>query len=169
MFYNQENRVFFLQIEISVIWLACECWESTQGSRTRLGSYWDVSAATAPLPRSVYTHWRSREPPDRPRGHEERYQLGGTKSATRSGNPPPNCHNRIRFPGMPLHFHNRRPRGEPGVSHDPQGPHTLRDRTRSPQRCTPALLDRHTIGQCNCESVCRYIDMFPTRPTGFPL
>ena len=37
---------FFLQIEISVIWLASECWESIQESRTRLGSCWDVSAAT---------------------------------------------------------------------------------------------------------------------------
>ena len=50
-FIKKTELLIFLQIEISAIWLTSEGLESIQESRTRLGSCWDVSAATAPLPR----------------------------------------------------------------------------------------------------------------------
>ena len=33
--------------------MVSECWESIQEARTRLGSCWDVSSATAPLPSRI--------------------------------------------------------------------------------------------------------------------
>ena len=58
----------------------------TYTSGIMLGRLCGHHASLAVLPGIVRTHWRSRESSNRPRGHEGRYQLGGTKPFARSGN-----------------------------------------------------------------------------------